>query len=532
MLQQYLTRTKIIFTVAMFAWLAFIVITTYNNLVQKNVALISRELNYIRYKTELQTNTDLSLKSVGAVIFSSLDGRPEQALATSTESAPGIPVLVYHGLVEVPDRFSTTPELFKDQMFALRRAGYQAVRLSDFIAFIKGEKTLPEKSFLLTFDDGRTVSYQQADPILKALGWSAVMFVATDQSLSDKKTSYYLKEGTLREMQESGRWEIQSHAAQSTGGFVTVNEAGDPGNFLSNKAWIKEEQRFETDEEYLARINAELGDSKARIEELIGNQVTSFSYPFSDYGQQTINAESISEVAIRDTLSKYYKVAFRQTYPQDSYFTLNYVDEDPYRLRRFETPSSWDGSTMVRFMNQISPKDLPYVDSLSFDNGWKSSWGHIQTNQNGLNLVASPETAGAFAFLDGTRTWGDYSYIVEAMRSPENYITLYSRYQSNDNYVACVFGDNDVRIEQRVEGRTTSLANTSKTRTVGMNTSYGMYVEGDYVECRENAQTVATGRGIDDKISYGGIGLRAWDENVGQSSVTFSNLRVSPINSN
>ncbi len=531
MLQTYLRKIKIIFTAAMFAWLAFIVITTYNNLVEKNVALISREINYVRYKTELKTNTNLGLRSIGSVILSQFKG-PESALATSTESALGIPVLVYHGIVDVPDRFSTTPELFKDQMFALKRAGYQAIRLQDFIAFIKGEKTLPEKSFLLTFDDGRTVSYQQADPVLRALGWSAVMFVATDQSLSDKKTSYYLKEDTLREMQESGRWEIESHAAQSTGGFVIVNEARDPGNFLSNKAWIPEEQRFETDEEYLSRIDRELGGSKARIEELIGNKVTSFSYPFSDYGQQTINAENISEVSIRDALSKYYTVAFRQTYPQDSYFTLNYADEDPYRLRRFETPSSWDGATIVRFMNQISPKNLPYNDSLSFNNGWKSSWGHIQSNQNGLNLVASQDTAGAFAFLDGTRTWGDYSYEIDATRAPGNYITLYSRYQSNDNYVACVFGDDDVKIEQRVEGNTSTFANTSKPRVQSSNTSYGMYVEGDYIECRENGQTVATGRGTDDKISFGGIGLRAWDKNIGQSSVTFSNLRVSPINPN
>ncbi len=166
-------------------------------------------------------------------------------------SAHDVPVLLYHGIVEHPDRFSMTPETFKDQMFALKRAGYHTVSIDDFHQFMQGNKTLPDKSFLLTFDDGREDSYYGADPVLHALGFSAVMFVATADSLEtpDSPKSYYLHTPLLHLMVESGRWEIGSHAIQQPfgpGGFIPI--ASNPttlGNFLSNKMWLASENRLE-----------------------------------------------------------------------------------------------------------------------------------------------------------------------------------------------------------------------------------------------------------------------------------------------
>ena len=71
--------------------------------------------------------------------------------APDTQSnAASVPVLVYHG---IPDEGtgSVDKNKFLGHLKALKDAGWQTVALADFYSFIRGEKDLPDKSFLLTF---------------------------------------------------------------------------------------------------------------------------------------------------------------------------------------------------------------------------------------------------------------------------------------------------------------------------------------------------------------------------------------------
>ena len=132
-------------------------------------------------------------------------------------------------------------------MFALKKAGWQTINMEDFYAFMQGEKQVPDKSFLLTFDDGRKDSYYPVDPILDALDYNAVMFVITKFSLEEKGGNYYLSDKELKRMYLSGRWEIQSHGKDDHD-FYKINANGNEGHFLSNKLWLDNENRLETEE--------------------------------------------------------------------------------------------------------------------------------------------------------------------------------------------------------------------------------------------------------------------------------------------
>jgi hypothetical protein len=105
----------------------------------------------------------------------------------NAKKASSIPILLYHGVINnpnwQPDGVSISLDDFRQQMFALKKSGYQTIKLEDYLAFTKGEKELPEKSFILTFDDGRKDSYYPVDPILRVLGYTAVMNVITGRSL-------------------------------------------------------------------------------------------------------------------------------------------------------------------------------------------------------------------------------------------------------------------------------------------------------------------------------------------------------------
>jgi len=97
---------------------------------------------------------------------------------TDLKKAQSVPVLVYHGLPnegigQLPD------SVFIEQMKTLKDNGWNTISLEQFSAFIKGQGSLPEKSFLLTFDDGRKDTFYPADPLFRDLGYKAVIFAIT-----------------------------------------------------------------------------------------------------------------------------------------------------------------------------------------------------------------------------------------------------------------------------------------------------------------------------------------------------------------
>ncbi len=75
------------------------------------------------------------------------------------------------------DGLTVTPEDLREQWAWLRDQGYQCLKLDDFLAACKGQKKIPQKSFLLTFDDGYRNNLDFALPLLKEFGWEATIFL-------------------------------------------------------------------------------------------------------------------------------------------------------------------------------------------------------------------------------------------------------------------------------------------------------------------------------------------------------------------
>jgi hypothetical protein len=196
--------------------------------------VITTNFDFIKFKLsyELFKNSNSLLANT---IYSFQSSNEDISIDYDVSS---IPVLLYHGIINNEDRFSISKDRFFDHISSLKKAGWHTVSLSDLESFNRGEKELDDKSFVLTFDDGRVDSYKNADPILKAVGYNAVMYIAVNSSIKsedEKKSTYYIGNEDIKNMINSGRWEIGSHAIQESGGYVTISEDGEKGNFLSNK---------------------------------------------------------------------------------------------------------------------------------------------------------------------------------------------------------------------------------------------------------------------------------------------------------
>ena len=94
--------------------------------------------------------------------------------------AEKIPILTYHKIVPADEEFETSlliaEDTFDEQMKYLKDNGYTTLTPDEFYAWYTGTGTAPEKSVLVTFDDGYYGTYYLAYPIIKKYGLAATVF--------------------------------------------------------------------------------------------------------------------------------------------------------------------------------------------------------------------------------------------------------------------------------------------------------------------------------------------------------------------
>lgn len=125
-----------------------------------------------------------------------------------------IPIFLYHHLIEGNiedvkiDYMETTKNQFEKQVTGFQKLGYHFITYDDLIQYAHGEKKLPQKVALLTFDDGAEDNYTILFPIIKRLNVPVTLNIIDD--MVGKPT--YLTWNQIREMQESGLVTIACHS--------------------------------------------------------------------------------------------------------------------------------------------------------------------------------------------------------------------------------------------------------------------------------------------------------------------------------
>jgi peptidoglycan/xylan/chitin deacetylase (PgdA/CDA1 family) len=198
---------------------------------------------------------------------SGLTAHPETG-RTDHESARTVAVLAYHKTGEPSDpRWETwnyIPEAtFAAQLSWLRDSGWSVIDAATFIRSLKDPAVLPERSALLTFDDGYRSTRDVALPWLQRFGYPAVIFVPThfvgavnafDAGIEPEEEICSWKE--LQELERCGV-SVQSHGATHR----TFSE-------LDGAEQDDEVQR-----------------SKALLEAHLNKLVELFAYPYGDAGR-------------------------------------------------------------------------------------------------------------------------------------------------------------------------------------------------------------------------------------------------------
>lgn len=164
----------------------------------------------------------------------------------------GIVVLMYHEIDDSIGKYVVSKQNFEKQIKFLVNHNYNTIFIEDIENNYKGQKVVA-----LTFDDGYENFYKNVFPILKKYQIKANLYIIT--SSIDKNN--YLNKEEINEIVTSGLVSIGSHTVSHP---VLTN--------LSDENAIQE-----------------LENSKKYLEEIVGKEIKTISYPTGAYDTRILN---------------------------------------------------------------------------------------------------------------------------------------------------------------------------------------------------------------------------------------------------
>lgn len=176
-----------------------------------------------------------------------------------------IPIITYHKISNDREFGLTTQGLkaFEAQIFNLVSKGYKSITFKD----LNNGKPIPQKSVIISFDDGYESVYQNAFPILQKYNLTASIFIVANylgkyndwESFAIQRKYRHLSKSQILELKKYG-YEIASHS---------LNHYYLP--FCSDKT-----------------IRREVEVSMKKLEDITGDSVVSFCFPYGKYNQNSL----------------------------------------------------------------------------------------------------------------------------------------------------------------------------------------------------------------------------------------------------
>lgn len=229
----------------------------------------------------------------------------------------GPAMLMYHvvarGTGQPAWPWAVSMQRFRDQLDFLAAEGYATPTVRELVSAPAGQWA--GRTAVITFDDGYADNLAACEELQKR-GMRATWFIVTGSigqapawPADGRPDGRLLDAAELREMREAGM-ELGSH---------TVNHVRLP----------------DVDD---ARLHRELRDSRAALADLLGDDVTSFAYPFGDWDARC--AAAVREAGYAAACTTRSGWALR--------------DGDPYRLRRLTLFNTDTASSLARKLHFAS----------------------------------------------------------------------------------------------------------------------------------------------------------------------------------
>lgn len=241
-----------------------------------------------------------------AIATDSTTIKPRQNTNEEILAKPQVPVLCYHRFeYGRADDYNVTPAQFDAQMKILKDSGYQSILPDQLYDYLVYNKPVPEKSFMVTFDDNRLEHITVANEVLKKYGFKGVYFIMT---ITIGKKNYMSKE--------------------------QIAQLAEEGNTVGCHTW----DHHKVTEYKEADWQKQVVEANKTISDITGKPVDYFAYPFG-IGNNTAATE----------LDKHYKLSFILSTKRDSLQPLQTV-------RRMIVAHNWTPQGMLKAMRSTFSK--------------------------------------------------------------------------------------------------------------------------------------------------------------------------------
>ncbi|PWU20659.1 MAG: hypothetical protein C5B48_12220 [Candidatus Rokuibacteriota bacterium] len=178
--------------------------------------------------------------------------------------ADTVRILYYHSISDDPVRSSVSPSAFRGQIEHLLQRGYCLLSLSEATRRLSSGTARPQRSVVITLDDGFRDNYEQAFPTLQQLGAPATIFltvsyIGTDHLPTLTNTAFVPRPLTWEHVREM-------HASGIEFGSHTLTHP-----MLSRVP--------------LDVARREIADSRHALEDKLGTPAPFFCYPRGDFNE-------------------------------------------------------------------------------------------------------------------------------------------------------------------------------------------------------------------------------------------------------
>lgn len=192
-----------------------------------------------------------------------------QGPTTLAADQAGVPVLNYHRFgPKVADSMTVTTPVFEAQLNWLKDNGYTIIPLRTLVNYLLGKgEPPPAKAVVITADDGHKSVYTEMLPVARRYQVPVTLFIYPS---AISNASYALNWDQLKELQQTGLFDIQSHTLWSP-------------NF-------KKDRKKLATEAYQKFVKEQLEKSKAILEKKLGGTVDLLAWPFGIYDDDLENA--------------------------------------------------------------------------------------------------------------------------------------------------------------------------------------------------------------------------------------------------
>lgn len=251
-----------------------------------------------------------------------------------------LPILIYHHLVEGDGEAGgavISENVFREQIAAVKAAGYQSVTLDELIAFTECRGVLPENPILITLDDGYNSNLTLAAPILEEYGYTAAIFaIGTNVGHPNHAHSGTPLVPARFTWEDACEWidkgviEVQSH---------TYDMHQKSADGYSGRDGVLQKPG-ESEEDYRVALRVDFSRAKAQLEDATGKKMIALAFPYGYYS--TIALEEAKNIGV--------KVTFLADHGGN--YVVSGDPESLHLLHRINGLNRISGETMVRQITQ------------------------------------------------------------------------------------------------------------------------------------------------------------------------------------